>query len=584
MRIKRGCFDCPLLLALLLFVAGRYVLADSIVTASNAIQSVQHHQKSSRHCISVEANSTGQFIDCLGRQRFFRGLYVPFRARDFIISQEGSFKHYPAIVYDQGDAALISRLGFNLVRVGVLWSDAEVLPGKMNDTYLRNIEMFIQELRAQSIFVVVEIHQELFSAEYCGEGFPKWAVIPKSEAVINATAHQQIVDDLLECSFGKEADGFLKLYNNEDNLQTIFVEFWSYLATRFSKYDNVLGYNLLRNPWGGQAALSLAYAKGLVPNYADQNYLAPLYEAVAASVRAADPDGLIVFQESLTDSDYKNGVGFTEVPGGQTYATSSILGYKDISNAEDRVLASQKLGSGVLLLQLAASMSTGRANTIAGSNASSSNLLVPFRRHLGYLDRQMTSWAFVNYVPGHDGDHALLSANGTLNNEYVRSTSRPYPIAVSGTAMRYSFNHSTRVFSLRYQTHLRVDPLEFPSHPEQVAQRSTVVFLNSALHYCQGYTVVLRPPEPAIARWHAGDPNHLVITHSANVPDGTEIFVKVVPITAQRCANDHEDSDDLGGPTALVADAGLGGNGTVVKGKPSRRRITFRSTRLLREK
>jgi endoglycosylceramidase len=53
-----------------------------------------------------------------------------------------------------------------------------------NQTYLDQIENIVNELGYRGIYTILDLHQDLLSRYFCGEGIPDWAVLP----FINQTA------------------------------------------------------------------------------------------------------------------------------------------------------------------------------------------------------------------------------------------------------------------------------------------------------------------------------------------------------------------------------------------------------------
>lgn len=77
----------------------------------------------------------------------------------------------------------LSELGVNAVRLQFNWEAYELQPGVYDESYLSYYASVVERARAQNIYVIVDIHQDLFSRwtlKGCDEGFPKWAIPPGS--------------------------------------------------------------------------------------------------------------------------------------------------------------------------------------------------------------------------------------------------------------------------------------------------------------------------------------------------------------------------------------------------------------------
>ncbi len=64
--------------------------------------------------------------------------------------------------------------GFNLIRLGIFWDAAEPEPGRIDRAYLENIKEIVRACEAQNIYVMLDMHQDLFVQKY-GDGAPDWA-------------------------------------------------------------------------------------------------------------------------------------------------------------------------------------------------------------------------------------------------------------------------------------------------------------------------------------------------------------------------------------------------------------------------
>ena len=79
--------------------------------------------------------------------------------------------------FSREDFEMMSRLGLNGVRLGVMWPG--VVPeqrGQYNTTYLKLITSFVNMAAEHDVYVLLDMHQDVLSPQYCGEGIPQWAV------------------------------------------------------------------------------------------------------------------------------------------------------------------------------------------------------------------------------------------------------------------------------------------------------------------------------------------------------------------------------------------------------------------------
>ena len=114
---------------------------------------------------------------------------------------------------------------------------------------------------------------------------------------------------------------FQNLYNNTDGLLDSWTAFWAKTASGFKDFHNVIGYELINEPWAGDIYSDPLL---LVPGVADKKNLGPVYDVLSKATREHDQQHCIFF-EGVTWDDF--GVGFRNVPGGELYRNRSVLSY-----------------------------------------------------------------------------------------------------------------------------------------------------------------------------------------------------------------------------------------------------------------
>src|SRR5947209_2180237 len=85
--------------------------------------------------------------------------------------------YYPAAAgFGEDDARFLRSIGFNTVRVGIIWKAIEPQPGVYDDAYLQQIEQTVAMLAKRGIVSLLDFHQDLYNEKFEGEGFPDWSV------------------------------------------------------------------------------------------------------------------------------------------------------------------------------------------------------------------------------------------------------------------------------------------------------------------------------------------------------------------------------------------------------------------------
>jgi endoglycosylceramidase len=169
-------------------------------------------------------------------------------------------------------------LGVNALRLLFVWEALEPTRGAYDGSYLDYYEQVISWAEDHGLYVLVDFHQDAYSRYNiggCGEGFPRWAVTSR---VKPATP-----DNGPGCSdWGTrmifDADHHTtwhEFHADSEGARSAYLEMVKAVATRASRHANVIGYDLINEPWGTDAELSA------------------LYEAVGAAIRERDPDRIL---------------------------------------------------------------------------------------------------------------------------------------------------------------------------------------------------------------------------------------------------------------------------------------------------
>ncbi|MEM2929451.1 MAG: cellulase family glycosylhydrolase [Thermoproteota archaeon] len=190
------------------------------------------------------------FTDEAGRTRIFHGVNL--------VCKDKSKRYVNG--WNRFDFEELSRLGFNLVRLGLFWDGVEPEPGKYDEDYLDRIEVLLDMCADYGIYVLLDMHQDLYSVLY-SDGAPEWATftdgLPEpegglvwSDAYLNSEAVQRAFDHFWSNDPALDAVG----------LQDHFSRCWQYIAQRFGSRHEVLGYDIFNEPFPGTAATPILHA------------------------------------------------------------------------------------------------------------------------------------------------------------------------------------------------------------------------------------------------------------------------------------------------------------------------------------
>jgi endoglycosylceramidase len=435
--------------------------------------------------------SAGALIDACGRQRYFRGINSVYKAPPWVAPADtftGDGNSLSPV-----DGALFASLGWNALRLGTMW--AGVAPagrGSVNSSYLAALVGISSALYTDNgVWSLLDAHQDLFSARFCADGAPGWAAAAYTVNVSAANgfpaplAAPYAVDPATGTPSGADCGrfgwgdyyatyavgaAFQALYNTSAGIAD-FSAFWAAVVGAYAAVPGVLGYELLNEPWAGDA---LRNPLLMVPGVADAVNLQPFYGEVAAAIRAAEAAAGVksprpVFAEPVTWDNFVP-AGFTALPGAADglaglsvhyYSLPDIIGAG--AQIADRAADAARLKAVAFLTEFDLDLPSP-VDPPYGADALRATLDDCDAHRVGYL-----GWAYQSVYTGAPGSGQLVTAA-------VREMARPLPFAVAGTNASWAFNATLQTFDLTYTT---VPPPA--SSPD--AGAPTVVFLSTGFWF-----------------------------------------------------------------------------------------------------
>ena len=169
--------------------------------------------------------------------------------------------------FSVADASLIAALGFNVVRLGMTWSGLEpgtassnnpsiCRPGAPGDPhqsnqaeltrYLDNLDKTVALLGRFHIYTLLDMHQDVYSQQFDGEGAPNWAVCT------HGAQNPDLPGRWSQNYASPAADTAYRHFWTNDvagNLQGEFDRVWAAVAGHFRADPWVLGYDPFNEPY-----------------------------------------------------------------------------------------------------------------------------------------------------------------------------------------------------------------------------------------------------------------------------------------------------------------------------------------------
>jgi endoglycosylceramidase len=435
--------------------------------------------------------------------------------------------------FNRDDARSIASLGFNVVRLGLLWQGIEpgqggalndpatctvgrptgttMLNTAVADIYLQRLKKTVDLLGQFHVYTLLDMHQDVYSQAFRGEGAPAWAVCTNNMPIVSlggrwSTSYSSSTLRIAEDHF----------WSNDvvGNLQGQYDLAWSMIATYFRHDPWIIGYDPYNEPYSPElmASDNKHFATDLECFYTGRAHPGTLdgdeapmacptgdpSVGVVPSIERADPNHLVFIEPDnysvrrqlpslLGQMDFPNLVYNFHAYCGSRSLTGDPL---NLSSCVGQILKNISTRRAELPAMATSRQPGGPAWFMGEFGASQSVPLLNAVTTLtnGYqLGWAYWSWKYYDDPTG--SSHEALAPEGGRFTGAASVLDRPYGEAVAGRPVSSSFSVSTQTFHLDY----------IPSGRHGAP---TLVALSPASEYPNGYcaevsggTVVSLPGE-----------------------------------------------------------------------------------------
>ncbi len=140
------------------------------------------------------------------------------------------------------DFAQLRNWGFNLVRFLIFWEAVEPSPGVYDDVYIDAVLERVRWLEALGIDVLLDLHQDLYSRRFTGNGFPEWTV--------NDGGHVFTPREPWNLNYLSPAvrAAYRHFWLSEE-LRGRYIAMAAHVLRSVKDCDNVIGLDLMNEPW-----------------------------------------------------------------------------------------------------------------------------------------------------------------------------------------------------------------------------------------------------------------------------------------------------------------------------------------------
>ncbi|MBW2528495.1 MAG: cellulase family glycosylhydrolase [Deltaproteobacteria bacterium] len=381
-------------------------------------------------------------------------------------------KQAPYLGFHQPEdyARIRDAWGMNSVRFLLTWAAVEPARGELDADYLAALVERIRWAGEAGLWVVLDMHQDVYGEGFGGDGAPRWTCDEEHYQAFEPTSpwFMNYADEHVVACFDQ-------LWGSAE-LREHFADAWAAVAAALVDEPAVIGFDVINEPyWGSQA-----------PTAFEAGALSDFHEQVVARVREHAPAWL----------------AFVEPSAGRNLGIPTSLrpfAFDDAVYAPHSYDAAAESGEGfdpagrnglILRLGLYAeeARSLGAALWIGeyGGNPDDPGITE-------YMDAQYDGAAAVAastmyWAYDRDDGYGLLRPDGAEKPLLLDVLVRPYPERVAGSLLEYHYDEQQRRLTVRYEADERVSAPTVIRVPARVYPSGVTV-------QCGGCQVDERPGE-----------------------------------------------------------------------------------------
>ncbi len=334
--------------------------------------------------------------------------------------------------------------GMNSIRLVFTWEGVEPVEGEYDESYLDRLEEIMDGCAEREILVILDSHQDLFARNFCGDGFPDWAVHPDYRG---ETCPEPYKEWPLNYVFSPGVVESFSRFWDLPELQDAYIRMMVHLAERFGSHPALVGMDLLNEPY------DLSYL--LFNGAFEREQLIPFYQKLIPAIRQPFPDSLLSYGTtglfSLGLPTYLEPLGWDNLLfGAHWYDPLELL----LGQGSDLDGMRARLAE---IVEMAEEWNVGVYIGEYGVHTDHSDNLSSLSGVIDLIEAFMVGSAIWAYNPTdvewNDENTSLVNPGGG-EKPHVDVFVRPYPARIAGTPLSYGFDAETGTFSLSF----RADP------------------------------------------------------------------------------------------------------------------------------
>ena len=220
----------------------------------------------------------GRLVDGRGRAVVLHGVNVVYKLAPYTPD------------FTRADARRLRGWGMNAIRLGVSWRALEPARGSIDTAYVARVRALVRRAGAEGLWVLVDMHQDLWSERFGGNGAPDWATLDDAQPFV-ATPFPF---GYLQPAVGRS---FTSFWSQPRRHPHEYVGAYGALAKVLAPETAVIGYDAFNEP-----ACELTVAPCGVPPSPRRRprYLRAVLPRAGPALHRADPSTPTFYEDWLT--------------------------------------------------------------------------------------------------------------------------------------------------------------------------------------------------------------------------------------------------------------------------------------------
>jgi endoglycosylceramidase len=329
--------------------------------------------------------------------------------------------------------------GFNAVRLLIFWDGIEPRKGKYDQDYLARVRQRLDWCEEAGLYVILDMHQDLYSIKFGGDGAPEWAIQDDSQPFERQAPWEL---NYIQPAVKAAINNFWRVEYGYPELQDHYIDAVLVAVDALADHPTVIGIDLYNEP-------TMATPYGLFRF--ESQVLTPLFQRAIDAIRAENNNLWIFFEPSALgpNQGFRSKLGKLEDPrDGEPRLVyfphiytldldicDKYLGMPLFINfwAHQRQIEARRFETPMMVGEF-------------GLNENQPGALDFLYEVLAMYDKITSGWFYWSYDRGSWG---LQNKNG----EELRKADvlvRPYPRKIAGIQPNFHWQPEQRTFSLSY--------------------------------------------------------------------------------------------------------------------------------------